>query len=132
MNVIRRNVKLALGWEHNGIRFDNRNFPNHEKKAINWKHSACIFSSRKMFSSIARNVTKFVRTQIVPANNGILAAAQIHTSRTLCQGDDDKDRSKWARYNEKIYPPQKPGEEPRPAVSFLMQPICMSTQNVFT
>lgn len=69
-----------------------------------------------MFSNIVRSVVQFARTQIVPMNHGILAAAQIHMSSTLNEKTDGP--KKWPAYNKKLFPPQTPDEPPRPAVSF--------------
>lgn len=61
-------------------------------------------------------MVQLARTQIVPANHGILAAAQIHTSATLNRNNDGP--KNWPAYNKQLFPPQRPDEPPRPAVSF--------------
>lgn len=43
-------------------------------------------------------------------------AAQLHTSAVLSR--DDNAPHKFLAYNKKMYPPQEPGEEPRPAVIY--------------
>lgn len=80
----------------------------------NHKKCRCPYiDERKMFSSIVRNVVNFAKTQIGPANHGILAVAQIHTSRSL---NFKSGPSKWPQYNKKIFPPQAPDDPVRPAV----------------
>lgn len=48
----------------------------------------------------------------------------VRISKIHCAGilnawnrNDEIDPKKWLEYNKQIFPPQKPGEEPRPAVS---------------
>lgn len=41
----------------------------------------------------------------------------LHTATNLAKSYDQTVRGKWLSYNDKIYEPQKPDEEPRPAVS---------------
>jgi hypothetical protein len=54
------------------------------------------------------------------------SVAAIHTSSSLDASlSNHKGPKKWLKYNEKVYPPQAPEEERRPAVS---KP---ATQNIF-
>lgn len=48
--------------------------------------------------------------------------ASFHTTSLKKTAVEEEEEEKegppnWLTYNDKIYPPQKPGEEPRPAVS---------------
>lgn len=45
-----------------------------------------------------------------------MATTQIHTSAAMNEKQDGQ--KKWPSYNKKIFPPQTPDEERRPAVSF--------------
>lgn len=43
--------------------------------------------------------------------------ASFHNTQQLLAWTNNKERTKkWLTYNEKVYPPQTPDEEPRPAV----------------
>lgn len=45
----------------------------------------------------------------------------IHTSsESFAWKGDSKGPQKWLKYNEKVYPPQTPDEEPRPAVRIFL------------
>jgi hypothetical protein len=46
-----------------------------------------------------------------------VSIASIHTSSPLDAFMSFSEPKKWLKYNEKIYPPQAPEEERRPAVS---------------
>lgn len=46
-----------------------------------------------------------------------VSVASIHTSLPLKAFLNSAEPKKWLKYNEKIYPPQAPEEERRPAVS---------------
>lgn len=47
---------------------------------------------------------------------------KLHTSSALSAIATTQNPRGWLKYNKKVYPPQKLGEEPRPAVSS----ICLS------
>lgn len=53
--------------------------------------------------------TKFLRAAIFECN-------KLHTSSVLQTYETNKTPRHWLEYNKKIYPPQQPNEEPRPAV----------------
>lgn len=53
------------------------------------------------------------------SGNGILGKTLFHTSNTVAMPyNPPKGPRKWPIYNKKIFAPQLPGEERRPAVSF--------------
>lgn len=47
----------------------------------------------------------------------LIQAERLHTSSLNSAWHNDNKPTKFLKYNEKVYPPQSPGEEPRPAVS---------------
>lgn len=52
----------------------------------------------------------------------LLPVKKIHTSiSTQAWKPSDEEPKKFLEYNKKIYPPQSPDEEPRPAVSCLIE-----------
>ncbi|CAH0560844.1 unnamed protein product [Brassicogethes aeneus] len=48
----------------------------------------------------------------------------FHTSTPALAWKSDHSPKKWLTYNDKVYPPQKPGEEPRPAF------VCHQRSNI--
>lgn len=59
--------------------------------------------------SIIGGLTKQFASKLFSINN-VALPKQLHTSAMLCES------KKFLDYNKKIYPPQGPDEEPRPAV----------------
>lgn len=71
----------------------------------------CILSLTSSYKSIINNAT---------ISKPLMLTSNIHTSLNLRIYDEieDKDVSKqWLSYNKMVFPPQEPGEKPRPAVS---------------
>lgn len=63
----------------------------------------------KNIKVVLRNESKLINSQL---------GALFHTSNVLDRKIDERKKlRKWVSWNKEIYEPQKPDEEPRPAVS---------------
>lgn len=76
-------------------------------------------------SFLVRNVLKINLRGLLPQVCGTQASAGIHTSSTLDRKHNEKSMGpkNWEAYNKKIFPPQTPDEERRPAVSEVLKLI---------
>lgn len=87
-----------------------------------------------MYRSMLTSVYKLCSNQLGKSTSTLLSGDQLLSStkllssntfartlyETTLKNDMDDEVSKWMRYNDKIYPPQAPGEERRPAVSTVL------------
>ena len=68
---------------------------------------------------IARISLRSVQLLHVPATKGLTIKSSLHTSVAAFAGPTTSGPRKWPNYNSKVFPPQQPGEEKRPAVQIL-------------
>lgn len=68
----------------------------------------------RTFSKLNTNISQF----LVKTESFAKPAACFHTSAVNAGFSEQKQPRNFLRYNKKIFPPQQPNEEPRPAVNY--------------
>ena len=69
---------------------------------------------------IARISLRSVQLLHVPTTKSLSIKSSLHTSAVAFAGPStNSGPRKWPKYNTKVFPPQQPGEEKRPAVLIL-------------